>query len=1155
MSPCTLARPRGPRAAALAMAFAACAAGFAAEPSRRSIEPAAPTPEAVAVAAGNPQLLVLAAGVFDPVAERLDGTAVGLAGATRGRYGVVQLHADAAAKVPSWQDLGAEVVGYLPHHAFQVRWEPGARARLAAHPSVRWVSDYEPVWKVSPALHPGRTLAPDQRVNVVGFRGARLEEVESRLLAEQPAVRLASRVETSPQPQVRFRVPADELEEFVRRAAELEEVAWIEPWSLPELDNHNSVSPIQNNSTIGTPIWDQDLIGTGQIVAVSDSGLDRNQCWFTQYNDGVSTNNEITDAEFPIPPAQGTTYPARKVFAYWVAPGATAYDNNQVCTTSATSFHGTHTTGTVLGDRGVVATPTDPAFLATDRDGMAPNAQVLFQDIGDDVTGCLSGTAGDLGLLFKQAHAGGARLHSNSWGAAVGGAYTSSSQETDAAAWSLEDMLIFYSAGNSGSGANTIGAPATAKNVVTVGALGNGNSTTVASFSSRGPTDDGRLKPDIMAPGSSIISAAGDIDNTTPGCPANGRTLSGTSMSCPTVAGGTALLRQYFTDGFYPSGARTAADARSPSAALMKAVLLNGTRELPTMPNNNYGWGRIWLENNLYFSNVAGDRRLRVWTRAHQVGITTGGQDTYTFVAPAGAELRVTLAWQDPYPSLAAGIQLVNNLDLEVEGPGPTLWRGNVFSGGQSTTGGSADLLNNVEQVRLNTPIAGTYTVRVKGTAVPGNGDAYTARQGYAVAASFGSCASAVAAAPNNVVATDLGAGGIQVTFDAVAGATVYHVYRAAGNCSAGAQTFDLVGTTAATSFTDTRAQGGFTFAYKVRAADGCSEGPLSACATASATGGCDLVPDFDAASVAAVDLGATPACDVEVSWSAGSSNCPLAGGVTYNVYRSTAYGFVPGAGNLLASGIAGTSYVDAAVDSLTTYFYVVRAQDSSTPPNEAPNSRRVKATPTGGDVTIGTFFDGADGASFLALEEPWQMTATQASQGTLSYHNAEDGANYLSDTCAAITTPDLALVGGGTPVLTYDARWNLEAQWDGVVVEISNNGGATWADLPPAGGYPGNFSQTGNPPINACGYPASQGAYNGSSGGVFQTKTSSLAAYAGQTVRIRWRFSSDPGAEEPGFFLDAVSVTNATAPYPCFGIFLDGFESGTTLEWSVTVN
>ena len=93
--------------------------------------------------------------------------------------------------------------------------------------------------------------------------------------------------------------------------------------------------------------------------------------------------------------------------------------------------------------------------------------------------------------------------------------------------------------------------------------------------------------------------------------------------------------------------------------------------------------------------------------------------------------------------------------------------------------------------------------------------------------------------------------------------------------------------------FTDTSVQGGFTYAYKLRAADGCAEGPLSTCVTANATGPCSLVPTFDATTTTVANDGASAICDADLSWSPGASNCPLAAGVTYNVYRSTQHTFV----------------------------------------------------------------------------------------------------------------------------------------------------------------------------------------------------------------------------------------------------------------------
>ncbi|HEX7768715.1 MAG TPA: hypothetical protein VF422_01665, partial [Dokdonella sp.] len=121
--------------------------------------------------------------------------------------------------------------------------------------------------------------------------------------------------------------------------------------------------------------------------------------------------------------------------------------------------------------------------------------------------------------------------------------------------------------------------------------------------------------------------------------------------------------------------------------------------------------------------------------------------------------------------------------------------------------------------------------------------------------------------------------------------------------------------------------------------------------------------------------------------------------------------------------------------------------------------------------------------------------------------------------------------------------------QWDGAVMEISTDGGASWNDLPPDGGYPSSFMQTGTPPINTCGYAASHGAFNGvtTAGSnadpnngvavaVFKPFTANLSSYVGQTVRIRWRMSTDPAAAFDGFFLDQVQVSGAAGPgnYMC---------------------
>ena len=1117
---------------------------------------ATPAPEAYAQAQ-DPRLLVLAAGIFDPTVERLQHPMASIRAPGVGRYAIVQFATDAAVDAAWLSAQGARIVGYVPNNAYLIEAGAETRALLAADARIRHVGAWREDYKIADGIDAGD--GEQVSLSIVLFRGEKPDSLLSTVAAVTGDA-LPSVLDQGAFPTLRIALPRARLTSAVAALAALDEVQWIERFEYPRLHNANAVWPIQANQAAGAnpidnaPIWAQDIIGSGQIVAVADSGLDRNEGWFNRYDNGGGLNNEITDASSPTPPAIGPVFANRKVYGYFVQPGATAYDNNATCPGGAsTSFHGTHTTGTVAGDSGTASTPTTPNYNT--GDGMAPNAQILFQDLGNDINGCLSGVGGL--PMWQQARAAGAYISSNSYGSNFSGAYTSSDADVDQALWLNDDMLIAFSAGNDGAGASTIGHPAHSKHALTVGALGSGNSTTVAGFSSRGPTSDGRRKPDIMAPGT-LVSARGNTENSNP--PANPdqattSTLSGTSMSTPAVAGGAALLRQYFTDGFYPTGVKTAANARKPLGAEMKALLTNGTAFINTTPGNAYGWGRIWLDNNLYFQGAAGENRdLRTFARQQATGLSTGEQHEYQVQVDAGQEFRATLAWYDPPGSPgAAGTALVNNLDLEVV-QGANTYRGNVITGtgaaANSTTGGSADMLNPLEQVRLTAPTAGVYTIRVKGTAVPGDGQPYSNRQGYGLAVSTAQCATAVTAAPGAINAVNAG-GAVDVSASLAAGATGYQLYRATGTCAgAPASDFQLVGHGVSNTLTDALTQGGYTYAYKMRGVDACGEGPISACAEVTSNAVCTLFPSFDQASVTASRVTPT-GCDVRVQWAAASSNCPATSGMRYNVYRSTDPLFTPAAGNRLATAVSGTEFIDSTAMSLTTYYYVVRAEDNTSGNpgpsggNESLGSLRLKYTPSALAQVPGTFSDGADSPSFLELVAPWSISNNFASAGTFSYRNAPDGAtNYSADTCAALTSPVFNLPAGSS-VLTFKARYNIEQNWDGVVLEAAVDGGA-FAPVTPDGGYPSNFSQTGNPPINACGYPASQGAFSGSTGGNFQTFTRTFTGAATRTVQLRWRFSSDPGAEEPGFYLDEVQFTNASTPGMCLdadSVFRNGFE------------
>ncbi|HET9766721.1 MAG TPA: S8 family serine peptidase [Thermoanaerobaculia bacterium] len=1124
-------------------------AALPAPPTQR-LKPQQLGPEELAQVPRDGSHLLLIGAAFDPTLQEPDFSLVGLPSSIDGAYGIVQFRADQLTAKEELARAGVSFVGYLPDNAFTFRITPEATALLALNPAVRWVGPYKNGYKIHPDLWPGKDVDTTE-ITVRVFPDFPIERLEQEMAQRFPA---AARLQISDlrAGNLRYGVAAADRLEFVAETAAVSGVAFVEPYRRPILHNNDALAPVQSNAVsviaandcAACSIFNHDITGTGQIAAVADSGNDSDMCFFR--ND--ATAGSITDSQAPVPPSTGTIDPTKKVIAYYVQPGSTAYDSTATCPGgSPISFHGTHTSATVVGDNfASLSTPTFPGINT--GDGMAPNAKLVFQDVGHDTTGCLSGL-NDPYNMYLQALNAGARVHSNSYGASTGGEYTGDDAIADRFLFEHEEMAIFFSAGNSGSGANTIGSPGNAKNVVTVGRVGHGNSTVISASSSRGPTDDGRKKPDIMAPGSATISALGDASHVTNNC--STQSLSGTSMSCPTTAGAAALLRQYFEDGYYPTGAATPANSLRPRAALVKAALLNGTLPIAgtgvetIFGNNQYGWGRVFLDNDLFFTGDT--RELRAWNVLNTDGLQTGGSHVYQVAVAAGQELRATLVWMDPEPSPGVAVNLVNNLNLTVT-DGTNTYLGNVMTGLVSTMGGAADVLNNVEQVRLATPLAATHTITVSAPAVPGTGVQYTNRQGYALVVSYAACSTAVAAAPTGLGVVNNPPMGTSVSWVNATGSTTTQVYRALGTCAgAAAGDFQYIGSSAGTSFIDTRAQGGFTYAYKVRGTDTCGEGPASTCVEITPAGTCDLVPNFAGLGSATSGFPDNQHCRVRLAWAAGTSSCPAGSPVRYNIYRSTTPNFTPSGGNLLTSVTGATIYddVDPSVVNDTTYHYVVRAEDSTAGGpgpnggNQEPNNLHLFGTALGAPGAPGTFSDGAgDGHAYGSPEPPWRLvSAVPAHTGTFSYHPGFDGltTHYAPGVCAAIVTPTLSIAAGA--VLSYWVNYNAEFQWDGAVVEISTNGGGSWADLPPTTpvGYPSVLANAGN----GCGYPITQGAFTGPSGnaaltGWVQYQTN-LAAFAGQTnVKIRWRFASDGGVEFQGFYLDDIQITNVNLPGSC---------------------
>ncbi|GAA0905963.1 hypothetical protein GCM10009557_81160 [Virgisporangium ochraceum] len=408
--------------------------------------------------------------------------------------------------------------------------------------------------------------------------------------------------------------------------------------------------------------------------------------------------------------------------------------------------HGTHVAGSVLGD----------GSASEDRRyrGVAPEATLYFQSLLDR-RGGLGGLPVSLTDLFEPAYRAGARVHNNSWGADTESMYTVESTDVDAYVAERRDLLVVIAAGNEGAAADalhaapgfvdwlSIGSPASCKNALTVGAarssrtdgglsrrsygeiwhddfpeepiakaLVSGDPQCVAAFSSRGPTDDRRIKPDVVAPGTDIVSAR------SADAPANNfwgvvqgtdryAYMGGTSMATPLVAGCAVLVRQYFTD---------VRDHARPSAALLKAALINGTRWLtgddavadwPKRPNYHQGFGAVSLADSLP-NPGAPDLRLEfldTWEQPNLQFQRTGDVFRFTVTVSAGLPLRICLAYTD-----LPGRSLQNDVSLLVAGPAGERFVGNADVPNALTR---SDADNNVEVVRIEEPAAGTYTVQV----------------------------------------------------------------------------------------------------------------------------------------------------------------------------------------------------------------------------------------------------------------------------------------------------------------------------------------------------------------------------------------------------------------------------------------------------------
>jgi len=636
----------------------------------------------------------------------------------------------------SLKEIGAEPRRHYENFAYVVRAGARVLPRIAAQPFVRWVGHLPHTARLAPTLDskllprtrrlldrytvqffgPGDRQAATGAVRQLGFRVLNPKAKESVLIVEPTG-------------------PESSHGRKLKRLSAVHGVRAIRNRSLKRPSNDIAAAIMGTAKSLGNS--GLALSGKGETVAVCDTGLD--------------TGDRLhVHPDFAGRVAWIKSYPITPEYRDYVHnPGG---DDGP---SDLDSGHGTHVAGSALGNGAASAgLPGAPAPIR----GLAYNAKLVFQAIEQELDWKspadaqeygrygLAGIPEDLTVLLSDAYRKRARIHSNSWGGGDPGEYDEQCEQLDRFVWQRRTFCVLVAAGNDGTdkdgdgkiNAMSVTTPGTAKNCITVGACENrrpafngerygdwwpddypaspfrnnpmaDDDDTVVAFSSRGPTRDGRVKPEVVAPGTFILSTRSTQ------IAANNKAwaafppsrmyfhMGGTSMATPLVAGAMALIRQYL---------RTKGKKPSPSAALLKAALIAGCERLAgyspadVLLDNHQGYGRVNLDAVLAPSGASS-----ALFRDDKSGLRTGQVRRLTLKVKSNqAPLRMVLAYSD-YP----GPSLVNNLNLIVTDPDGKRHVGNQRATGVMTL----DATNNVEVVQVSNPRAGTWTIEVVGSNVP----------------------------------------------------------------------------------------------------------------------------------------------------------------------------------------------------------------------------------------------------------------------------------------------------------------------------------------------------------------------------------------------------------------------------------------------------
>jgi hypothetical protein len=588
------------------------------------------------------------------------------------------------------EEFRLQLSQYVPNLAYLERLAPDTIAALAEEELVRAYVPYDPAFKLAPTIGKVPFRTSERRalkeilLEILLFDDTDPAEVVDKL-AESGASDIVTFDDRSDRGPLRMRFRLEDPAR-INDISRIEEVQWIE--EVPEVieDDVGAAGAIQSGSATVQSIWDRGLHGEGQIIGIIDtSPVDINHCYLRD-----SPNNN---------------------------PGPTHRKVQELRNSSDTdpTFHATFVAGCAAGD------DIDDPGASAGR-GSAWAARIV------------SGNQNDFGLVgvwseLSAASAAGARIHTNSWHDKTDDAgdpakYNITAFLVDLFTWRNEENLVLGSAGNTNE---EQGPPGTAKNAICVAAAQSDPNEMNLGDGNPGPTADGRRKPDLVAVGCNIRSARQGTRCSTSvrGC--------ATSWATPHAAGAATLVRQYFTEGWYPNGRPLAAFRMRPSGALLKGMLINSTIDMTGVsgyPSDVEGWGLIRLENVLRFQSTG--PILALWDRWHSEGLSTGDTAVHGVDVISGrTPLKITLVWTDPQSLIHPDPSLVNDLDLRVTSPDGQTFLGNNFVDGESVSGGTRDDLNTVEVVLIATPDIGRWTITIDAHRVnvgePGQGYALVA--------------------------------------------------------------------------------------------------------------------------------------------------------------------------------------------------------------------------------------------------------------------------------------------------------------------------------------------------------------------------------------------------------------------------------------------